>query len=97
MHYQLECVSLFLILVVISADSDLPAEYVIGGPRKKDVPWIRLLDHLFRNNARLIGWVPGVPPPGPNFKYKTIKTEQLKALIVTVNFELWTAGTFLAT
>lgn len=89
-HCQLDCVSMLLLSITLSAD--LLAEYFIGGNGRKEVPWLRLLDRMFQHKVRLIGWVSDVPPPGPNFRYKTIKTDQLKALRDSVQFESWTAG-----
>jgi hypothetical protein len=51
------------------------------GVVSKGVYWKHWLEMAWRHHLCIIDWPDDVPPPGPDFVFKAVKAEHLKALV----------------
>jgi hypothetical protein len=47
----------------------------------KNFPWKAMLDWLYIHQVQVVNWPAGVSPIGPDFVFKDLKTDELKALV----------------
>src|SRR5882757_3895970 len=48
----------------------------------KNIPWKTMLNSLYLHQVQVTDWPVGVPAVGPDFVFKDLNTNELKALIV---------------
>lgn len=55
----------------------------VGIPHEgKNIAWKTMLNSLYTHRVQIINWPAGVPPVGPDFVFKDLSTDELKALVV---------------
>lgn len=55
----------------------------VGIPHQgKNIAWKTMLNSLYTHQVQIIDWPVGVPPVGPDFVFKDLNTDELKALVV---------------
>jgi hypothetical protein len=54
----------------------------VGIPHEaKNIPWKTMLNSLYLRKVQVVNWPAGVSPVGPDFIFKDLKTNELKALV----------------
>lgn len=68
------CDYIVVVLMLVIAEVGIPHE-------AKNIPWKTMLNSLYLQEVQVVNWPAGVTPVGPDFIFKDLKTDELKALV----------------